>query len=256
MKIDGLLTQPSIVFKKNFGDDINQLRRQGTTFSSNSTIRTNTDASPKGKRNVRNKSNKGSNKMYSSPTKRLSLTTSTSHPTFPTTNQSNRGSGSFFKDTEQTTLTKPRTISTTPQQQRDHQSFSSSSDGSSSPGSTGNWPSIFTHTKSSTNFSLPNLIEDPHQQNQSHSNEKDKRPSLLFNKNSDGDYFTNSSDSNQSRRSRPSSGEPSSKTRPMSLKFDQSVDGSPTKKGLHRNLRMSLRKATRRSTFSSGSVNQ
>ncbi|KAI8332559.1 hypothetical protein BC941DRAFT_516704 [Chlamydoabsidia padenii] len=227
------------LYKKNFAKDINQLTQQGTTFTSVST--TTTNITPKEKENINDKSSKKTN-PYS--TNRLSMNTSASHPNIPSVTQNNRGSGSFFRDICRPSITKSKTTSTNFQQQN-RQSLSPSFGGTLTPANIGSCLSSMSATNSTTYLSPPNLFDDLQQQ----------QPPARYS--DDENYTNNNDDPGPSQRSRQNNGESfQPKDRPSSRIFDSLADGHNTTDWLAKNLRMSLRKATRRSTFSSDGTHQ
>ncbi|ORZ19610.1 hypothetical protein BCR42DRAFT_348262 [Absidia repens] len=130
------------LYKKNFTDDIVQLRRRGTTLKATSVTTT-----EKGK--GISSSNKSTIRKSSVPqSSRRNLNASSSHPNLSTSAQIDRPGSTFFKDMDKPLTMKSRTNSASSQQR---QSLSS-------PGGAGNLSS-FMAPKSTNYFSIPNFRE-------------------------------------------------------------------------------------------------
>ncbi|KAI8092901.1 uncharacterized protein BX664DRAFT_364690 [Halteromyces radiatus] len=203
------------LYKKNFVDDISQLKRRGTTFKS---AASSTGATSVKGENIKEKTNP------SSPS-RVNLTSSASHSSLHNTN---RRSSSLFREMERPLMMKSRTNSITQPQQ----TVGSSTPTSNAPA--GTFSSLMS-PKSSSSFAIPTV----HEEHIPRSN--DRLPS------SSTGRTTTANTPLMDRESENESITMSAPTSPIHpndhIPFTKSESS-----GLSKSLKMSIRKATRKAT--------
>ncbi|KAI8336596.1 hypothetical protein BC941DRAFT_427545 [Chlamydoabsidia padenii] len=216
------------LYKKNFVDDISQLKRRGTALKS-ATLPTTITTKDKGFA-------PNSNKGIKPPPSRLNLASSTSSSVFTAGIQHNRRGSSLFRDMDRPLTMKSRTNSVT-----------SYSNGATTPGGTGHFSSLMS-PKSVSYFSIPTLKEE--QQQKSRSSDRLQSVTNLTTSQTDNRNIT---DSNQHHRNHQNN---SVATSPVSASLIHPNDPTPSTKsdggGLSKSLKMSILKATRKATSSSG----
>ncbi|CAO3587767.1 unnamed protein product [Absidia cylindrospora] len=228
------------LYKKNFVDDITYLKRRGTAFKSATTTPTPKANSSKDKGLATN-----SSKISKSPPNRLNLATSTSNSTPGTGNQQNRRGSSLFRDTDRPLTTKSRTSSVA--------SPFSPPGGVISPGSTGHFSSLIS-PKSASYFSIPSLREEQHSKSRSSDKSQTTTLDTPITNSQLNDGCSNTSQSYRSQKhSNESSPYPTSPVQSNDQASFTKFDGTG---GLSKSLKMSLRKATRKTTSSPGATHK
>ncbi|CAO3596942.1 unnamed protein product [Absidia cylindrospora] len=224
------------LYRKNFTDDIDQLRRRGTTLKATSVTTT-----EKGKGN----SNKTTSRKSSVPQSSLrNLNASTSHPNLSTSAQTDRPGSTFFKDMDKPLTMKSRTNSASSQQQR--QSLSS-------PGGTGHLSSLMS-PKSTNYFSIPNFRE---QQPKFFTGDRLQNTSSTLSTSSAEMTNSNIIDHNQERRHRGNSNTsalsaPSSLIHPNDELYLDKMNGNGKTSILSKSLKKSIRRVRKRKSSYGG----
>lgn len=217
------------MYKKNFVDDISQLKRRGTALKSATSVASHTNS-------IKDKGATSSgSKGIKSSQNRLNLAPINSNSALAAGTQNRRGS-SLFRDMDRPLAMKSRTNSVT-------SPFSITS-GSTTP--TGHFSSLMS-PKSTSYFSIPTLREE--QQQKSRSSDRLQPANHLTTTSSQADN-RNFADNNQYHRHHQNSSVAtlSATTSPI-----HPSDPAPFTKfdgGLSKSLKMSLRKATRKASTS------